>query len=198
MHPMSSEVRRNDLEMYEPVTEMDGPAMTWVRRGAKPKLGFIHEVVVSIGVIHCQPRQQARFVRPALNSKGTWTVQSERCVLKMPTLGQRDASRGVTLKLLLYCHPWGRQQLVKGHFSLLQSMFAVGWLELKEVQRAQSQLNKCFSNITEPFKVSGVAWCGCFPVTNASCFYLACSQVGHITLGDITQTGACADCTCGH
>ncbi|KAM6073728.1 protein-glucosylgalactosylhydroxylysine glucosidase isoform 2-T3 [Chlamydotis macqueenii] len=62
MHPMSPEVRRNDLEMYEPVTEQDGPAMTW-------------------------------------------------------------------------------------------SMFAVGWLELKEVRRAQSQLNKCFSNITEPFKI---------------------------------------------
>ncbi|XP_051477784.1 protein-glucosylgalactosylhydroxylysine glucosidase [Apus apus] len=62
MHPMSPEVRRNDLEVYEPVTERDGPAMTW-------------------------------------------------------------------------------------------SMFAVGWLELKEVQRAQSQLNKCFSNITEPFKI---------------------------------------------
>ncbi|KAM8807317.1 protein-glucosylgalactosylhydroxylysine glucosidase [Eudromia elegans] len=62
MHPMSPDVRRNDLEMYEPVTVPDGPAMTW-------------------------------------------------------------------------------------------SMFAVGWLELKEVQRAQSQLNKCFSNITEPFKV---------------------------------------------
>ncbi|NXP10709.1 PGGHG glucosidase, partial [Thinocorus orbignyianus] len=62
MHPMSPEVRRNDLEMYEPATEPDGPAMTW-------------------------------------------------------------------------------------------SMFAVGWLELKEVQRAQSQLSKCFSNITEPFKI---------------------------------------------
>ncbi|XP_030340922.1 protein-glucosylgalactosylhydroxylysine glucosidase isoform X1 [Strigops habroptila] len=62
MHPMSPEVRRNDLEMYEPVTELDGPAMTW-------------------------------------------------------------------------------------------SMFAVGWLELKEVQRAQTLLNKCFSNITEPFKI---------------------------------------------
>ncbi|NXK87366.1 PGGHG glucosidase, partial [Formicarius rufipectus] len=62
MHPMSAEVRRNDLEMYEPVTDLAGPAMTW-------------------------------------------------------------------------------------------SMFAVGWLELKEVQRAQSQLLKCFSNITEPFKV---------------------------------------------
>ncbi|NXC22622.1 PGGHG glucosidase, partial [Corythaeola cristata] len=62
MHPMSPEVRRNDLEMYEPVTEPAGPAMTW-------------------------------------------------------------------------------------------SMFAVGWLELKEVQRAQSQLNKCFNNITEPFKI---------------------------------------------
>ncbi|XP_010220242.1 PREDICTED: acid trehalase-like protein 1 [Tinamus guttatus] len=62
MYPMSAEVRRNDLEMYEPVTVPDGPAMTW-------------------------------------------------------------------------------------------SMFAVGWLELKEMERAQSQLNKCFSNITEPFKI---------------------------------------------
>uniref|UniRef100_A0A493SSN0 Protein-glucosylgalactosylhydroxylysine glucosidase n=1 Tax=Anas platyrhynchos platyrhynchos TaxID=8840 RepID=A0A493SSN0_ANAPP len=62
MHSMSPEVRRNDLEMYEPVTDVNGPAMTW-------------------------------------------------------------------------------------------SMFAVGWLELKEMQRAQSQLNKCFSNITEPFKI---------------------------------------------
>ncbi|KAM4777828.1 protein-glucosylgalactosylhydroxylysine glucosidase isoform 2-T2 [Cyanocitta cristata] len=62
MHPMSAEVRRNDLEMYEPVTDPAGPAMTW-------------------------------------------------------------------------------------------SMFAVGWLELKELQRARSQLQKCFSNITEPFKV---------------------------------------------
>ncbi|NXI02896.1 PGGHG glucosidase, partial [Pachycephala philippinensis] len=62
LHPMSAEVRRNDLEMYEPVTDPAGPAMTW-------------------------------------------------------------------------------------------SMFAVGWLELKELQRARSQLEKCFSNITEPFKV---------------------------------------------
>ncbi|NWR79828.1 PGGHG glucosidase, partial [Centropus unirufus] len=62
MYPMSPEVQRNDLEMYEPVTEQHGPAMTW-------------------------------------------------------------------------------------------SMFAVGWLELKEVQRAQGQLNKCFDNITEPFKI---------------------------------------------
>ncbi|NXR75987.1 PGGHG glucosidase, partial [Pycnonotus jocosus] len=62
MHPMSAEVRRNDLEMYEPITDPAGPAMTW-------------------------------------------------------------------------------------------SMFAVGWLELKELQRAWRQLEKCFSNITEPFKV---------------------------------------------
>ncbi|NXN14534.1 PGGHG glucosidase, partial [Indicator maculatus] len=62
LHPMSPEVRRNDLEVYEAGTQLGGPAMTW-------------------------------------------------------------------------------------------SMFAVGWLELKEVQRAQSQLNKCFSNITEPFKI---------------------------------------------
>lgn len=36
MHPMSAEVRRNDLEMYEPVTDPAGPAMTWVRRGQSP------------------------------------------------------------------------------------------------------------------------------------------------------------------
>lgn len=29
---MSPEVRRNDLETYEPVTDPSGPAMTWVRR----------------------------------------------------------------------------------------------------------------------------------------------------------------------
>lgn len=40
---------------------------------------------------------------------------------------------------------------------LRQSMFAVGWLELKELQRARNQLEKCFSNITEPFKVGGGA-----------------------------------------
>ncbi|XP_061465855.1 protein-glucosylgalactosylhydroxylysine glucosidase isoform X2 [Rhineura floridana] len=62
MYPMDPEVRRNDLEMYEPVTDPQGPAMTW-------------------------------------------------------------------------------------------SMFAVGWLELKEIGRAQQQLSKCFSNISEPFKI---------------------------------------------
>uniref|UniRef100_A0A670HNX9 Protein-glucosylgalactosylhydroxylysine glucosidase n=1 Tax=Podarcis muralis TaxID=64176 RepID=A0A670HNX9_PODMU len=62
MYPMDPEVRRNDLEMYEPVTDPQGPAMTW-------------------------------------------------------------------------------------------SMFAIGWLELKETVRAQQQLSKCFSNITEPFKI---------------------------------------------
>ncbi|KAG8125604.1 hypothetical protein E2320_020872, partial [Naja naja] len=62
MDPMDPEVRRNDLEIYEPVTDPQGPAMTW-------------------------------------------------------------------------------------------SMFAIGWLELKEVKRAQQQMSKCFSNITEPFKI---------------------------------------------
>ncbi|XP_043825648.1 protein-glucosylgalactosylhydroxylysine glucosidase [Dromiciops gliroides] len=33
------------------------------------------------------------------------------------------------------------------------SMFAVGWMELKESQKAHAQLQKCFSNISEPFKV---------------------------------------------
>lgn len=29
--PMTPEIRRNDLEAYEPVTDPNGPAMTWVR-----------------------------------------------------------------------------------------------------------------------------------------------------------------------
>ncbi|XP_043938824.1 protein-glucosylgalactosylhydroxylysine glucosidase [Protopterus annectens] len=33
------------------------------------------------------------------------------------------------------------------------SMFAVGWLELKRIQKAEAQLKKCYSNIQEPFKV---------------------------------------------
>lgn len=31
MYPMEPEVRRNDLEIYEPVTDPQGPAMTWVK-----------------------------------------------------------------------------------------------------------------------------------------------------------------------
>lgn len=30
LYPMDSEVRRNDLEIYEPITDPTGPAMTWV------------------------------------------------------------------------------------------------------------------------------------------------------------------------
>lgn len=33
------------------------------------------------------------------------------------------------------------------------SMFAVGWMELKDLVRAQGLLNRSFANITEPFKV---------------------------------------------
>lgn len=32
---MSPEIRRNDLEIYEPVTDVHGPAMTWVRDGVQ-------------------------------------------------------------------------------------------------------------------------------------------------------------------
>ncbi|KAM6960750.1 protein-glucosylgalactosylhydroxylysine glucosidase [Aplochiton taeniatus] len=60
--PMTSEVRRNDLESYEPITDPHGPAMTW-------------------------------------------------------------------------------------------GMFAVGWLELGEAERAQQLLEKCFKNIHGPFQV---------------------------------------------
>ncbi|XP_051885325.1 protein-glucosylgalactosylhydroxylysine glucosidase isoform X2 [Pristis pectinata] len=62
MYHMSPQVRKNDLVMYEAVTDPEGPAMTW-------------------------------------------------------------------------------------------SMFAIGWLELKNATQAQQQLNKCYSNIQEPFKV---------------------------------------------
>lgn len=76
-------------------------------------------------------------------------------------------------------------------------MFAVGWLELKEVQRAQALLNKCFSNITEPFKVS---WVLCptmgVPRDQHSLALPCCSQMGHITLRG--TAGVCAGCTCGH
>lgn len=60
--PMSQEVRRNDLEVYEPVTDPNGPAMTW-------------------------------------------------------------------------------------------GMFAIGWLELGEAERAHLLLEKCFKNIQGPFQV---------------------------------------------
>lgn len=35
------------------------------------------------------------------------------------------------------------------------SMFAVGWMELKDPQRAQDFLERSFPNIAEPFKVGG-------------------------------------------
>ncbi|XP_073419378.1 protein-glucosylgalactosylhydroxylysine glucosidase isoform X1 [Dendrobates tinctorius] len=62
MFAMSPERRRNDLQIYEAVTDPDGPAMTW-------------------------------------------------------------------------------------------SMFAIGYMELKEMKMAEQQLKKCFTNITDPFKI---------------------------------------------
>nr|XP_033784772.1 protein-glucosylgalactosylhydroxylysine glucosidase isoform X2 [Geotrypetes seraphini] len=61
-YPMNAEVQRNNLEIYEAVTDPGGPAMTW-------------------------------------------------------------------------------------------SMFAVGWMQLKEIQKAQDLLKKCYGNITEPFQI---------------------------------------------
>lgn len=37
---MTPEVRRNDLETYEVVTDPHGPAMTWVRRHSR----FLHDL----------------------------------------------------------------------------------------------------------------------------------------------------------
>ncbi|XP_069821516.1 protein-glucosylgalactosylhydroxylysine glucosidase isoform X1 [Dendropsophus ebraccatus] len=62
MFPMSQEHRKNDLQIYETITDPDGPAMTW-------------------------------------------------------------------------------------------SMFAIGYMELRETKMAQEQLKKCFANITDPFKI---------------------------------------------
>lgn len=39
-------------------------------------------------------------------------------------------------------------------FSFVKSMFAIGWLELGEAEKAQLLLQKCFQNIQEPFQVS--------------------------------------------
>ncbi|XP_030055381.1 protein-glucosylgalactosylhydroxylysine glucosidase [Microcaecilia unicolor] len=61
-YPMNPEIQRNDLEIYEAITDPGGPAMTW-------------------------------------------------------------------------------------------SMFAVGWMQLKEIQKAQNLLKKCYGNITEPFQI---------------------------------------------
>lgn len=87
--PMSVEIRRNDLEAYEPVTDPQGPAMTWVR----------HSLCCMV---------------------------SAKLMLSF------------TLLLL---------------FSSLKSMFAIGWLELGEAEKAQHLLEKCFKNIQGPFQV---------------------------------------------
>lgn len=34
------------------------------------------------------------------------------------------------------------------------SMFAVGWMELRDPSKAQVHLSRSFANVTEPFKVS--------------------------------------------
>lgn len=36
--PMTPEVRKNDLEVYEPLTDPNGPAMTWVRAPVCPSV----------------------------------------------------------------------------------------------------------------------------------------------------------------
>lgn len=41
-------------------------------------------------------------------------------------------------------------------FCPVQSMFAIGWLELGDTEKAQLLLQKCFQNIQGPFQVS---WC---------------------------------------
>ncbi|XP_053575935.1 protein-glucosylgalactosylhydroxylysine glucosidase [Bombina bombina] len=33
------------------------------------------------------------------------------------------------------------------------SMFAIGWMELKQTELAEQEMKKCFTNITEPFKI---------------------------------------------
>jgi hypothetical protein len=36
----------------------------------------------------------------------------------------------------------------------IQSMFAVGWMELKDPSKVRDLLDRSFTNVTEPFKVS--------------------------------------------
>lgn len=44
-------------------------------------------------------------------------------------------------------------------FPPAQSMFAIGWLELKEPGRARGLLDRSFTYISEPFKVSPAGCC---------------------------------------
>lgn len=172
-------------------------------------MGFTREAGVSLCVSRCQPRQWAGFVRPALKGEGMRAARSWRCAAEASGSEGRDSSNGLAVGLhglflpkgfydSLPAAAWLRSLCcratpgVNGRPSLLQSMFAVGWLELQEVQKAQSQLDKCFSNITEPFKVSHVPRHGGCPGTSARCFYHACSPGGR-TAG----TGAPAAHTCG-
>lgn len=99
---MPREVRKNDLEVYEPVTDPDGPAMTWVRANQLRKRSTLF--------LHFSPRTTCRLL-----------------------------SGYVSLDFFL---------------CLVQSMFAIGWLELGEAEKAQLLLQKCFQNIQGPFQVS--------------------------------------------
>lgn len=85
MHPMSPDVRRNDLEMYEPVTAWDGPAMTWVRRGQsrgwdRPTMALFPSQLVT-----ASPANGHGLTC----SEGTGAAQSWRWALKMSALGRK-------------------------------------------------------------------------------------------------------------
>lgn len=46
-------------------------------------------------------------------------------------------------------------QLIEAFTFHPKGMFAIGWLELGEADKALLLLEKCFSNIQGPFQVSG-------------------------------------------
>ena len=65
------------------------------------------------------------------------------------TLSLRIESKRLLLPFLLYLY------VCTNAFTLhCKSMFAIGWMELGEADKAQSLLQKCFSNIQGPFQVS--------------------------------------------
>lgn len=119
--PLSPQVRRQNLEMYEAVTSPQGPAMTWVRK-----------------------LQGVRW---------WWTPrQPWPCPTGLSLPSPRSGP-----------HPSVTSDLCP------QSMFAVGWMELKDPGRAWDLLQRSFANVTEPFKVSLARASTYTPTTPTSC-----------------------------
>lgn len=127
---MPLEVRKNDLEVYEPVTDPNGPAMTWVRADPLHNRGKSMSHFCHLSSHHIKKLQLIK-----LKFKDPYSAGATFCT----TLGLSV----FTVYLNLFSCPE-------------QSMFAIGWLELGDTDKAQLLLQKCFQNIQGPFQVS---WC---------------------------------------